>query len=50
MVKGFKEVGEGVFVLAKEQCVTAFGDTQGTMLYHKIERERKISEKILLPM
>ena len=45
MVKRIKGDGEGVFVLTKERWVTAFGDTQGTMLFHKIERERKNSEK-----
>ena len=48
MVKYFKGDGEGVFVLPKERWVTAFNHTQGTMLYHKIEQEKKDSENDML--
>ena len=45
MVKNFKGDGEGVFLLPEEQSVAAFNHTQGTMLYHKIEQEKKDSKK-----
>ena len=48
MVKDFRGDGRGVFGLPKEQWVAAFNDTQGTMLYHKIEQEKKDSENEML--
>lgn len=48
MVKSVEQDGEEILILTKEQWITAFGNVQGTMLYHKIEKEREKSEKDII--
>lgn len=45
MVKSFHGNGEGSFALTKEQWIGQFGDILGSMLFHKIKKEKKDLEK-----
>ena len=47
-VKNAKGNGEGISLLEKAQWTKIFGDTEGSTLYHKIEKEKRNAEKGIL--